>query len=57
MNNEVFFDILGELDDDIISDAAQIAVPVSPKKTNIKSLFMIAAAVMIFIISGFIEFI
>lgn len=54
MNNEAFFDILGELDDDIISDAAQITVSASPKKKRLKSLIMIAAAVTIFIISGFI---
>ncbi len=54
MNNEVFLDILGELDDDIISDAALPEVPVANKKGNAKSLFLIAAAVMIFIISSFI---
>ncbi len=54
MNNEIFLDILGELDDDLISDAAQPKAPATDRNGNIRRLFMIAAAVLIFIISGFI---
>ena len=54
MNNEAFFDILGELDDDIICDAAISAVHVREKKSYPKGLLMTAAAVILFIISGFI---
>ncbi len=54
MYNEDFFDILGDLDDSLISDAAVIPEAPIKRKGTIKSFLLIAAAVTVFIISGFI---
>ncbi len=53
MSNNDFFDILGELDDELISDSAFPVKPVK-KKGAIKTFFLIAACVALFIASGFI---
>ncbi|MBE6716912.1 MAG: hypothetical protein E7573_08330 [Ruminococcaceae bacterium] len=52
MNNDDFLDILGELDNDIISDAV-----FEKKKNNhgiVKKIITVSAAVLVFVLSGFI---
>lgn len=50
--NEDFFDMLGELDDEIITDAAVSPVVPVKRKGTIRNFLLIAAAVTIFVISG-----
>lgn len=49
MNNEDFFDIIGDIDDDIISDAM---FPVRKKRGNIRRIITVSAAVFIFLLGG-----
>ncbi len=49
MNNEDFFDIIGNIDDDIISDAA---FTVKKKRGIIKRIITVSAAVFIFLLVG-----
>ena len=49
MNNEDFFDIIGNIDDDIISDAM---FPVRKKRGNIRRIITVSAAVFIFLLGG-----
>ena len=49
MNNEDFFDIIGDIDDDIISDAI---ITVKKKRGNIRRIITVSAAVFIFLLGG-----
>lgn len=49
MNNEDFFDLIGDIDDDIISDAM---LPVHKKRGNIRRIITVSAAVFIFLLGG-----
>lgn len=54
MNNDSFFDMLGEIDDNIISEAATLPEKKVKKKGEIKTFLLIAACLTALIVSGFI---
>lgn len=54
MNSDSFFDILGEINDDIISEAAALPEKNIRKKGEIRTFFLIAACLAALIVSGFI---
>lgn len=54
MNSNSFFDMLNELDDDIITEASVLPVKKVKKKGEIRTFLLIAACITALIVSGFI---